>query len=166
MTDLTVTLYRMLRHPRFSAHVWISGIFWFLQGNFLCEIFMHCFWIGSVFRGAHRRSVFLRAALEEAPRSRGEAPTTTHSLLSREAGLWWSNGFLQVCGSGTFLRHYLCKILLMCFSNLFICAQRLCVEWGAKYNGIRFWFLALNTMTGKRNRKKNRTEKWHSANVS
>lgn len=149
----------MVCHPWFHTHVWISGIFGVLQRNFLCEIFMHCFWIGSVFRGAHQRSIFLRAADEETPRSRGEAPTTTHSLLS-EASRVEKQDFDEATAfyNSVVWGHFwgiTCVKYCLCAFQIYLSVLSV-FAWNdeAQIQRNWFWFLALNTMTGKRNKKK------------
>lgn len=148
----------MVRHPWFNTHVWISGIFLVLQWNFLCDIFMHCFWLGSVFRGAHQRSIFLCAADEETPRSQGEAPTTTQSLLSEasrvekrdfdEATAFYNS---VVWGN---LWGVICVKYCLCAFQIYLSALNVFAWNEAQIQRNSFWFLALNTMTGKRKQKK------------
>lgn len=135
--------------------------FWYflvLQWNFLWEIFMHCFWIGSVFRGAHQRSISLRAADKETPRSWGEAPTTTHSLLS-EASRVEKQDFDEATTfySSVVWGHFwgiTCVKYCLCAFQIYLSVLNVFAWNEARIKRNSFWFLALNTMTAKRKQKK------------
>lgn len=136
--------------------------FWYflvLQWNLLCEIFMHCFRIGSVFRGAHQRSIFLRAADEEAPRSRGGAPTTTHSLLSEASRVEKQDfdeatAFYNSVVWGHFWGIIIRVKYCLCAFQIYLSALNVFAWNEAHIQRNSFWLLALNTMTGKRKQKK------------
>lgn len=119
---------------------------------------MPCYWIGSVFRGAHQRSIFLRAADEETPRSRGEAPTTTHSLLSKASGVEKrdfdeATAFYSSVVWGQFWG-IICVKYHLCAFQIFLSALDVFAWNEAQTQRHSFRFLALNTMTGKRKQKK------------
>lgn len=128
------------------------------QWRFLWEIFMHCFWIGSVFRGAHQRGISLHAADEETPRSRGEAPTATHSLLS-EASRVEKQDFDEATASynsvvwGHFAGVIGVKYCFCVFKSIYLRSTSL-RGIRRKYIGIRFGFWRLMQWRGNEKRKK------------
>lgn len=144
----------MVQHARMNFWYFL----FFLRWNFLWEIFMHCFWIASVFRGAHQRSIFQCAADEETPRSRGEAPTTTHSLLS-EASTVEKRDFDEATAfyNSAVWGHFWgisCAQCHLCALQIYLCALNVFAWNEAQIQQHSFWLLALNTMTGKRKQEK------------